>query len=370
MNWRKHTLFLAIAALLCVGCGRDRSANPTAQPFRVGVILPLTGALAEMGSYERSAMEIAVADVRSDQWQLTFEDSRSTAQGAVTAANKLVNADKVQLLVTSTTGASLAVQPIAEAAGLPLVAFCMDPTITDKHQSTVRFYIGIDEETTQLTNYLATLPRTERVAILHAAVPVWRKVVESTYRPKLTETLTVPPLIEEYNLQDKDFRATLGRIAAHGATTLVLLGYGFEYPPIFQQLEQLGLRSRIERILGGWGFLYSSLSGKQLEGVLVAGPRYVFQRSAAADAFSQRFEAATKRKANFDAAFAYELVSTLPTLRSKNHLDAATIKAGLYGLGERTGIVGMYHFSERGDMIVQTGLGQYRDGVLLPYPVR
>jgi branched-chain amino acid transport system substrate-binding protein len=319
-----------------------------------------------MGSYERSAMKIGERQAGGSVG-LRFEDSRSTAVGAVNAANKLINSDQVHLLVVSTTGAALAVQPLAEAAEIPLVAFCMDPTITAGHESTIRFYIGIDEETRQLVDFLTTLPKTERVAVLYAAVPVWRKVVETTYLPALRKSFTAPPFVEEYDLKNRDFRSVLGKIGSNGTTVLVLLGYGFEYPPLFQQMEQLGTRKHLERIVGGWGFLYTALTPPELEGIIVAGPQYVLDRSAAADEFVRKFQESTGRKANFDAAFAYELVSALPVLKSGGYLSPSTIKAGVRSLGRRKGVVGEYYFSDRGDMIVQTGLGEYKHGALVPY---
>jgi ABC-type branched-subunit amino acid transport system substrate-binding protein len=243
----------------------------------------------------------------------------------------------------------------------------MDPTISANDSSTVRFYIGVDEEAAELLGYLETLPRTERVAVLHAAVPVWRKIMASTYGPHLRRHFERPPTVEEYALQDKDFRAALGRVAASGATTLIVLGYGFEYPGLFKQMEELGLRRSLARVVGGWGFLYAPLSPAQLEGVIVAGPQYVLGRAAAADSFAAAFEAVAKRPANFDAAFAYELVRTLPELRASGALTDSTIKRGVHALGRREGVVGTYRFTPRGDMIVETGLGVYRSGRLQPY---
>ncbi|MBK8059534.1 MAG: ABC transporter substrate-binding protein [Gemmatimonadetes bacterium] len=361
----------AAALALVVACGRDSrpsSAKALGEaPVRVGVILPLTGTLAEMGFYERHAMELALSRFGVRDVRLLYEDSRSTPAAAAAAANKLISVDGVRLLVVSTTGAALAVQPVANAASVPLIAFCMDPTITANDSSTVRFYIGVEEEADELLRYLETLQRTERVAVLHAAVPVWRKIMESTYLPRLRQHFERPTLVEEYELQEKDFRAALGRIAKSGATTLVVLGYGFEYPGMFKQMEELGLRRSLTRIVGGWGFLYAPLSAAQLEGVIVAGPQYVFSRSAAADSFANAFETAVKRPANFDAAFAYELVRTLPDLRASGALTDSTIKRGVQALGTHKGVVGEYHFTARGDMIVQTGLGAYRAGRLEPF---
>lgn len=358
--------FAYVATLVTTACDAKQSAAP--KVLSVGVILPETGTLAQMGFYERHAMELARATTGDSTIRLIFEDTRSTPTAAAAAANKLISVDQVDLLVASTTGAALAVQPIARAAKIPLLAFCMDPTISGNDSSTVRFYIGVDEEAGEILRYLETLPATERVAILHAEVPVWRKIVQSTYLPRLRGHFATAPVVEEYSLQDRDYRALLGRLAVAKPTTLIVLGYGFEYPGLFKQMTELRLRSTLQRVVGGWGFLYTSLPPADLEGIVVAGPRYVFSRTAAADSFAQAFQRSTGRPANFDAAFAYELVRTLPTLRAAGALSDSTIKRGVSSLGRRHGVVGGYTFTPRGDMIVETGLGVYRGGTLTPFP--
>src|SRR5262249_38099747 len=122
---------------------------------------------------------------------------------------------------------------------------------------------------------------------------------------------------------------------------------------------------QLQEILGGWGFLYTSLPKDTIEGIRVAGPSYVFERTKQAEDFERRFSERYGRPPNFDAAFAYEVVRTLPELVRGMSADA-NIKKRATELGAREGVVGKYSFTSDGNMIVSTGMGVYRDGVIVP----
>ena len=43
----------------------------------------------------------------------------------------------------------------------------------------------------------------------------------------------------------------------------------------------------------------------------------------------------------------------------------ADLKRGLAGLGQINGIMGKYHFTAEGNMIVETGVGVFRNGQIV-----
>jgi len=361
---RAVTLVAGLLVLLLTSCGKPVPTEKT----KVGVILPMTGILAEMGQYEKQAMELALEHLRStgkNDIELVFEDGKGDSKAVASAANKLLDVDKVRLLITSTTGASLAARPIAERGNLPLIAFCMGSDVASESKSTIRYYIGIEEESKAIINYLSSLPKDTRVGVLHASVAVWATAVKDIYQPFFSSHFTQRVMVEEYALKDKDFRPQLTRFKNTGVQVLVLLGYGFEYEPIFIQMSELQLRERLQ-IIGGWGFLYTPLTAQTVEGIHVAGPRYVFDRGQGGSTFESAFTKKYGRAANFDAAFAYEVVTRLPelleALQSGPQKDLKTI---LVNKGEMDGVMGKYHFVQDGNMVVETAVGIFRNGQIV-----
>lgn len=355
----------AAVAVLAFAIARNWRQSGSAGDIRVGVILPETGILAPMGQVERQAMEMAADDVRATGFplRLVFEDGKGDNKAVAAAANKLIDIDGVPILITSTTGASFAAQPIAERGKAIHIAFCMSTDLAPKSPNTIRYYVGIEEEANAIIQHLQTLPRDTPVGVMHGSVAAWTEALRNVYQPFFEKHFTRPVLVEEYDVKAKDFRAQLTTLKNAKIKVLVLLGYGFEYGPIFSQLSELGLREQVE-VVGGWGFLYTSLPKESLEGIWVAGPTYVFDRGQTGSDFQSRFKARFGAQPNFDAAFAYEMVRRIPalwTLRQSKSVQG--VKQGLVEWGLVDGAMGRYRFNPDGNMIAETAVGRIRDGV-------
>ena len=97
------------------------------EPFRVGVMESLTGPGETYGNVASEAKQMAVAEINAAggingrMLELIIEDSKCSAQDAITAYNKLTDVDGVKIILgTSCSGAMLGAAPLAEADGVIL----------------------------------------------------------------------------------------------------------------------------------------------------------------------------------------------------------------------------------------------------------
>ena len=104
---------IALVGLLAVtaaGCGGDDSGSPAAGPtggatgdksYKVGVILPLTGPAAAIGTDFKTGLEV-FRDIDADAQGLEIEyvvcDDKSTPDGAAACARQVVQQDKVNMV--------------------------------------------------------------------------------------------------------------------------------------------------------------------------------------------------------------------------------------------------------------------------------
>ncbi len=109
---------LAVAAL---ACGGDDDA------FRIGVMESLTGPGETYGTVANQAKQMAVDEINAAggvngrMLELVVEDSRCSANDAITAYNKLTEVEGVKIILgTSCSSAMLGVAPHAEADGVIL----------------------------------------------------------------------------------------------------------------------------------------------------------------------------------------------------------------------------------------------------------
>ena len=123
---------LIVAALMGVlltsGCGggAHRPASTTAEPYKVGAILSLTGPYAALGASEKQALELEAKRINDAggidgrTLEIIIEDDGTDEAKSVAAASKLIEQDKVVAILGATgTGQSMAIRNEVDRAGNP-----------------------------------------------------------------------------------------------------------------------------------------------------------------------------------------------------------------------------------------------------------
>lgn len=118
-------IVLAILALTLGNSDKDGNV------IKIGVIAPQTGGGAAFGMSFVKGIELANADLGGTKYsyELVIEDDGGNASNAASAAQKLINTDKVKALVTVTGITGNAVKPIADASGIVHIAVSADTSI-------------------------------------------------------------------------------------------------------------------------------------------------------------------------------------------------------------------------------------------------
>ena len=124
----------ATLALLVIACGGGET-----ETYRIGVMESLTGAGETYGTVAWQSKQMALDEINAAggidgrMLELIVEDSKCSAQDAITAYNKLTNVDGVKIILgTSCSGAMLGVAPLAEEDGVVLFSgLASNPDIAD-----------------------------------------------------------------------------------------------------------------------------------------------------------------------------------------------------------------------------------------------
>lgn len=150
----KKVLALILAALLMV----PALALSEAEPIKIGVFEPLTGSKAAGGMMEYEGIQVAhslVGEVLGRPIVLVPVDNKSDDVEAATAAARLVDAEKVDIVLGS-WGSSLAIAggPAFEAAQVPAIGTsCTNPNVTLGNQYYFRVCYVDDFQGALLANY-------------------------------------------------------------------------------------------------------------------------------------------------------------------------------------------------------------------------
>ncbi len=125
MKWMPLSGLLMILALVFAACGGGGSAQD--QPFKIGVMESVTGPGETYGNVAVRSKRMAVDEINEAggingrMIEIIVEDSKCSAQDAITAYRKLTDVDGVKIILgTSCSGAMLGAAPLAEEDGVVL----------------------------------------------------------------------------------------------------------------------------------------------------------------------------------------------------------------------------------------------------------
>lgn len=113
-------ILFIVAAVVAVVFMSSRSRGPQRQVVRAGAILPLTGTAANYGELMKRGITIgleectATAGATAPRLEVIIEDSKSVPKDGVSAMQKLLQIDKVSVVMPALSSVVLACAPIAE----------------------------------------------------------------------------------------------------------------------------------------------------------------------------------------------------------------------------------------------------------------
>lgn len=94
-----------MALLFLVACAQVQPV----EKIKVGIVLPLTGPLADLGKSERQGIELAVNELGNQKIEVFFEDGKADPKASLDAAISLVSVKNVDYIISAHRGASMSI---------------------------------------------------------------------------------------------------------------------------------------------------------------------------------------------------------------------------------------------------------------------
>jgi branched-chain amino acid transport system substrate-binding protein len=242
--------------------------------IKIGAVLSITGPASFLGDPEKKTLEMYVADLNAQggvvgqQIRLVIYDDGGDASKARTFATRLVEEDKVDaMLGGSITGASLAMVPVFEEAGIPFIALA-----------------GAAEIVQPVRKWIFKTPHTEpmscgkifedlkqrgftKVAMI-SGTDGWGKAMR-------TECLRMSPQFgitvvkdESYGAADSDMTPQLTNIKnTAGVQAVINCGFGQGPAIVTRNYRQLAITVPLYESHGVSSKSYIKLAGEAAEGV-------------------------------------------------------------------------------------------------------
>jgi ABC-type branched-subunit amino acid transport system substrate-binding protein len=229
------------------GAAARRSVN-------VAILLPLSGKYADLGQSMLKSAQMALFDVGSAQFELMPQDTHSTPDGAVQAAQAAITARADLILGPIFADDVRAVKPVAAAANVPVIAFTTDWTLAGRDTYIMGF---LPFAQVSRVAQFAQSQGLKRVAALAPQTEYCDVVVNTLNRTGLqvTETKRYDPATADLTPVIADFAARTKAINASGVeapdfSALVLPVGGEGLKAVVSLLDLNGIDNTQVRFLG------------------------------------------------------------------------------------------------------------------------
>ena len=361
-------LFLCLVLLASAGCsqpgtpsepqpGGETSPEAEATVVKIGTVGPLTGGAATYGISVRNGVEIAVKEANDNNeisgvaLELISEDSEGDWSKAANAFSKLVDQDKVNVIV----GAVLSSE--TEAGG-PIIMNAKVPTISPSSTATgltvgnpylFRNCLSDEVQASQLAEYAVTDLGLEKFAILYTNND-YGVALKNAFE-ETASSLAEVVAVEAFMDNDENFKPQLTSIQQKNPDSIYIAGYYTEAAKIAQQAVEQGLDVQFLGADGFYSPVLIEIGGEAVEGAIFTAGFHSGDTSPAVQNFVNNYKQLFGEEPDMFAAQAYDAARIVIEAIKAKGTDPEQIREGLAETKDFPGITGNTSIDEEGDTI-------------------
>jgi branched-chain amino acid transport system substrate-binding protein len=338
-----------MAVLACFARGTE--------PLKIGMVAPLTGAVAEAGRYQTQGAKLAAEEVNkaggvlSRAIELVIEDNQSTNPGAVLAFSKLVGDKDISAFIGPYLSTQVhAIAPDIQRVGKPVMIGGTDPQLTHMGNPWLfRFRPNDIYSARVIADYGVNTIGKKKWAIVHST-----DAFGTSGMKNLVEDLKgmgiEPALVQGYTNNSQDFTPVALAVKQSGAD---VMGTYMTLAPdqgIFaRQLRQLGVNIAWVGSPTTVATTTLKLAGPALYGSYAVSD-FAADSSPAAKEFATKYEATYKSAPDFIGAWTYDAVHVLAlAIDNAKSLEPQKIREAILSVKGYPGAEGTYNFDQNGD---------------------
>ncbi|MBS0372418.1 MAG: ABC transporter substrate-binding protein [Proteobacteria bacterium] len=320
-------------------------AAQAAEPIRIGSVLSVTGPAAFLGDPELKTLQLYVEDINKKggvlgrPLQLVHYDDGSDANKANGFAKRLLDDDKVDLLIGgTTTGATMAMVPLAEKSGTPFISLAGAVVIVEPVKKFVFKTPHTDRMAAEKVFEDMKKRGLTRIALLSETSGFGQsgkkeaELVAGRYGISLVAS-------ETYGPKDTDMSPQLTKLkSAPGVQAIFVFGLGQGPAIVTRNYRQLGIALPLYQSHGVASDEFLKLAGPAAEGVRLPSPaQLVPDKLPAADpqkpvvvAYDKAFRERYKQDVSTFGGYAYDgLMLAVEAIKRAGATDKAKVRDAL-----------------------------------------
>jgi branched-chain amino acid transport system substrate-binding protein len=258
---------ISVVALVAVGC-RDSGSIP------IGVVVPLSGNSANYGKSCQQGIDLASNEInasggtRGRQFRAIYEDDKAQAKDGLTATQKLINVDHVQVIIGGIVSAvTLAAAPVVETNHVVwLSPTSSAPAITKAGEYIFRNFPSDDLEGKVMADFI-NKQGIKSVAILQIQNDYGEGIAQ-VFSRRFTELGGKIATVEKYSQNESNFRSVLTKSLATKPEAIYSVGYYTDVALLVRQARELGTTVKFLATTTIEDPQFLKLGGTSVEGVI------------------------------------------------------------------------------------------------------
>ncbi len=339
----------------------------------IGAIFPLSGQLAYTGEYMLGGTEIAIKKINSlggingKNMRIIYEDSQSDTAPAVSSYQKISQVEGTKIYLTTLSGATMGIAPIAEKNKDVLLNIGSASTkISDAGEYVFRHNLMPKDEIIFLAGQICNNFNYKEIILLYVNAEAgvsYKKLFEQEYA-KCGKII----MEETYALTDSDFKTQLSKIKQSKAKAVLAITYSKEAGTIFNQAKELGINVQWFGVYSIEGASLIEVAGKNAEGLIYTSYP-IDANSKEYLEFKQEFINKYEKEPEAYSILAFDSVLVLAEAIKHciNPNDSVCVKNELYKIKNFKGLTGEISFDSNGDTKKTIILKTVKNGNFVPY---
>ena len=368
----KKLLILFTILAMITACSPGTTENAESDVLEIGGIFPLTGDGAAYGIPLQQVTDMAVAEINANggvggkELKIIYENGECGPKGASTAANKLINVDKVKIILGGLcSGETLGAAPITEAAGVLLFsAASSSPDVSDAGDYVFRNYPSDATSGNKIAQVM--FDRGHRTVGILSENTDYAQAITRVFRETFESLGGTVVVNENFNPQDTDFRTQILKIKTEETDAIFIVP---QTPATFglalQQVTQLEVPAELYTNEFAAATDILEQYSQDIEGAYFAEGYFDGENPLAVEMFAKYETQHEKPGGALPLSYyatSYDAVYILKEAIEAVGHDATAIKDYLNALENRPGAAGSLTFDENGDPIAEYVLKQVQNG--------
>ena len=345
------TIVPALAALIAAVPAR------AADPIKIGMVVPMTGAIAESGKYGIQGVKLAIEEINKAggvlgrPLELVTEDDQSANPTTILAFNKIVGDKDIVAVLGPTRSTQIqAIAPAVLKAGIPVMIGGTDPALTHAGNPWFFRFRPNDSYTVRvMADFGSKVLGKKSWAVVHAT-DAFGTSAKTLFTAALKKEGLEPVMVEGQPNNSPDYTAVALKVKQSGADVMAtFITYEQDLAIFAKQLQQLGVK-----LVWVGSPSITTTTARNLAGPALYGTYAVADFFAGANpqakAFAETYQAAYKSPADFFGSWPYDAIHVLAkAIEAASSREPQKLRAALLAVKGYQGVEGTYAFDVNGD---------------------